>query len=158
MVIIEVIDCLAVLQTHVIDVADSCRPFEVVVWRPYVLVLKPTLLGECLAQFSVTPFDDEYSLVVAHSIFPFPSLEIHDFCLFLKFFLLNFVFLVIVYFFFILLFVWTVAVIVRNHWTFRLILQTSQLFVCIVVEFYTTFVFTLWILVFYHPLLDFVGL
>lgn len=109
MVVVEVIDALAVFESHVVDVTYFGGPFEVIVRRPDIFVLVPTFLNESLSELSVSSFDDEYSLIVAYSIFALPCLEINNFLLFLKFFLLDVFILIIVNLFLIFLFARTVG-------------------------------------------------
>jgi hypothetical protein len=45
-VVVEVVDSLAVLEGQEVDVADTCGPFEVVIWGPDVFILKPSALDQ----------------------------------------------------------------------------------------------------------------
>lgn len=121
MVVVEVIDSLTVLESHVVYVAYFGGPLEVVVWRPDILVLEPAFLNQSLSELGVSSFANEYSLVIAHSVFALPSLEVHNFFLFFKFFLLNLFILVIVHLFLLFL----LARAIGSDLTLGFVLQAS---------------------------------
>lgn len=154
MVVVEVIDTLTVLEGHVVYIAYLGGPLEVVVWRPDVLVLEPAFLDQSLSELGVSSFDNEYSLVVTHSVFALPCLEVHNFLLFFKFFLLNLLVLVIVHLFLLFL----LAGAVGSDLTFGFVLQASQLFIGKKIKLDPSFIFALGFLILEKSFLNLVGL
>ena len=154
MIVVEVIDALAVLESHVVDIAYLGGPFEVVIRRPDVLVLEPTFLNQSLSQLRVSSFDYKDSLVVAHSVFALPCLEVHYFFLFFEFFLLHLLVLVIVHLFLLFLLAGTIG----SDLAFGFVFQAPQLFIGKEIKLDPSFIFALGFLVLEKSFLNLVGL
>jgi len=150
MIVIEMVYPLWLLQCHEIDVTYLCSPFEVIVWRPNILILSPTSIQQRPSQLGVPSLDDKHLLIVSNSVASFPSWEINDFLFFLSLFLVNrFVFVVVNFFFGFLL--GGVAV---NEGSLWLVFETSQLLVGNIVEFDSAFVSSLGLLIFQKNLIN----
>lgn len=119
-----------VLQLQVVDVAYLGCPLEVVVWRPYVLILVPSTLHQSPPQVSVPSLHYEHLLVKTYTVFALPSLQVHGIYLLLLHFLLLFLLVVELGF---LLGGRRSSIAYIGH--LRLISQGSQLFVSDVVKF-----------------------
>jgi hypothetical protein len=108
MVIIEVVDSLAVSESHIVDITNPSCPFEVVIGRPHVFVLEPPLLYESPSQFRIAALNDEHSLVESHPVLPLPSLQVHNFLFLLELFLIYLIIFIIMHLFLLLFFARTV--------------------------------------------------
>lgn len=153
MIVIEVVDSLAVLECHIVDITNPSRPFEVIIGRPDVFILEPTLLDESSSQLRITTLNDEYFLVESDPIFPLPSLHVHNFLFLFQLFLIDLIIFVIMYFLLLLFFAWTIW----SYLTLGLVLQTSELLISNIVKFDPAFIFSLSLLIFLQLFLYFIG-
>jgi hypothetical protein len=76
-IVVEVVHALTVLKAHEVYVLNLGGPLEVVVRGPHILILRPSPVQQRPSQLSVTSLDDEYFLVVAHSVPAFPGAIVH---------------------------------------------------------------------------------
>jgi hypothetical protein len=72
-VVVEVVDALAVLEGHKVDVADAGGPLKIVIGRPHIFVLHPSSVDQTLPQLGISSFHDEYLRVEGDSVPTLPG-------------------------------------------------------------------------------------
>ena len=102
MIIIEMIDSLAMFEGHIVDIANSGSPFEIIVRRPDIFILKPAFFKQSSSELAIASFNNENSLIETHSIFAFPCLKIDNFLFFLELFLINLILFIVMHLFLLL--------------------------------------------------------